>query len=182
MLHKIPARYQTLGLFALAYILLYLIYVSFDFLPKWDAYGYSILHGSPLAGYLFVDPLFLGIPFVGFGLMFIAIRWALHTFKDEQILSVPFALGFVILSYVAYFMAMVMYYWNNAYLSFQMQGQPSPLMGSLGFTVDFVVKNFLEQLLQSPFFLFVLSALAGWVVFVLVHRHFPARAANSLSG
>ncbi len=181
MLHKIPARYQTMGLFALAYGVLYFFYAWFDFLPKWDAYGYSFLHGSPLAGYLFVDPLFLGIPFVGFGLMFIAIRWALHTFKDEQILSVPFALGFVILSYLAYFMAMVMYYWNNAFLSFQMQGQASPLLGSLGFTIDFVVKNFLEQLLQSPFFLFVLSALAGWIVFVLVHRFFSISHANHSS-
>ena len=172
MLHKIPARYQTVGLFAVAYVLLYFIYAWFDFLPKWDAYGTAFLHAKQAGGYLFIDPLFLGIPFVGFALMWIAIRWALYAFEDEQILSVPFALSFVVLSYLAFFVGLVMYYWNNAYLSFLIQGQASPGVGSLVFTIDFVVKNFLDLLLQSPFFLLILSWRFGWIVFVLVHRHF----------
>lgn len=178
MLHKIPARYQTVGLFALSYALLYFIYAWFDFLPKWDAYGVALLRGQPLSGYLFVDPLFLGIPFVGFAFMWIAIRWASHTFNDEQILSVPFALAFVVLSYASFFMALVMYYWNNAYLSALGQGKESPLLSSLGFTIDFVVQRFLDLLLQSPFFVLVLSALAGWIVFVLVHKHIPHHLAH----
>lgn len=172
MLHKIPARYQTIILFVISYILLYLTYALFDFLPKWDAYGFRFLRGDPLTGYLFIDPLFLGIPFIGFGLMWVAIRWSLHTFKDEQILSIPFALGFVVLSYLAYFVAMVMYYWNNAYLLLLSQGNSSPTMKSLSMAIDFVFTNFLEQILQSPFFVFILSALLGWVSFVLVHRTF----------
>lgn len=181
MLHKIPARYQTMGLFVLSYVLLYLIFALFDFLPKWDAYGTAFLHGQALSGYVFVDPLFLGAPFVGFALMWVAIRWALRTFNDEQILSVPFALVFVVLSYAAYFMAMVMYYWNNAYLTFLFQGQSSPLMGSLVFTLDFVTQKFLEQLLQSPYFVLVLAALLGWVSFVLVHKHFSPHSIHTPS-
>lgn len=173
MLHKIPARYQTIGLFVLSYALLYFIYAWFDFLPKWDAYGTAFLHGRELGGYLFIDPLFLGIPLVGFALMWVAIRWYANTFNDEQILSVPFALGFVVLSYASFFLALVMYYWNNAYLSFAIQGDASPFWASFIYTIDFTLKNFLEMLLQSPFFVLVLSALAGWVVFVLVHKHIP---------
>lgn len=170
MLTKILARYLTILMFVLSYALLYFLYAWFDFLPDWDAYGRMFLTGVPASGYVFIDPLFLGIPIIGFGLMWMAIRWALSTFENDQILSLPFALVFVALSYVAFYVASVMFYWNNAYLVFLSQNNASPLIASLGFTMDFVLKNFLDQILKSPFFVFVLSALLGWVSFILVHR------------
>ena len=178
----IPSKYRPLGLFAVSYLLLYLIYAIFDFLPKWDAYGYRMLRGQELSGYLFVDPLFLGIPLVGFALMWIAIKWSLKTFEDEQILSVPFALGFVILSYLAFFVADVMYFWNNAYLVAMAQGVASPTMSSLSQAIDFVVQNFLDHLLKSPFFLMVLAALLGWFSYYLIHKVFHHSHHSNSSG
>jgi len=181
MLTKIPARYLTIIFFAVSYALLYFLYAWFDFLPDWDAYGRVFLTGVPSNGYLFIDPLFLGIPIVGFAFMWIAIRWALSTFENDQILSIPFALLFVASSYVAFFVASLMFYWNNGYLVFIAQGNASPLIASLGFTIDFVLKNFLDQILQSPFFVFVLSALLGWVSFILVHRVLTHESAHHAS-
>lgn len=168
----IPTKYRPLVFFVVSYILLYLIYAIFDFLPKWDAYGYRLLRGEALNGYLFIDPLFLGIPIVGFALMWIAIKWAIHTFQDEQILSIPFALGFVVLSYLAFFVADVMFYWNNAFLVELSQGKASPTWSSLTLAIDFVAQHFLDHLLQSPFFVMVLAALLGWVSYYLIHKVF----------
>ncbi len=169
----IPSKYRPVLLFVFSYVLLYLVYASFDFLPKWDAYGYSFLRGQPISGYAFVDPLFLGIPLVGFALMWVAISWYKKSFDDEQILSVPFALGFVVLSYVAFFVADVIYFWNNAFLLATAQGRPSPVWESLSAAMDFVSQSFLDHLLQSPFFVLVLAALLGWVSYYLVHKVFP---------
>jgi hypothetical protein len=148
------------------------VYASLDFLPKWDAYGYSFLRGLPVSGYAFIDPLFLGIPLVGFALMWVAISWYKHTFDDEQILSIPFALGFVILSYASYYVADVIYFWNNAFLVATSRGESSPFWASLSAAMDFVTQNFLDHLLQSPFFVLVLSALLGWASYYLVHKVF----------
>jgi|GEM_PF-7015476 len=168
----IPSKYRPLLLFVLSYVLLYLVYASFDFLPKWDAYGYSFLRGQPISGYAFVDPLFLGIPIVGFALMWVAISWYKKSFNDEQILSVPFALGFVVLSYASFYVTEVVYYWNNAYLVAQAQGRASPAVDSLSAAMDFVSQNFLDHLLNSPFFVLVLAALLGWFSYYLVHKVF----------
>lgn len=175
-LTMISPRYRPLGLFVLSYLLLYLLYALVDFLPNWDAYGPSFFRGTPILGYAFIDPLFLGISLVGFSMMWIAIRWYASTFHDDQILSVPFALGFVVLSYGAFFLADLLYYWNNAFLVAMAQGNPSPLWSSFGAATDFVAQNFLDHILQSPFFVFILAALLGWFSYYLIHRVFSHAA------
>ncbi|MDP2667071.1 MAG: hypothetical protein Q8P05_06240 [Candidatus Diapherotrites archaeon] len=166
------ARPMKIGIFlVLTYVILYLVYLVFDFLPKWDAYGHSLFQGVPLQGYLFVDPLFWGIPLIGFIFVWLGMEWyALH-FKDDFVLSIPFALMWVVLGYVAWFFSMVGYYWNNAFLVALNKGDAYPGIVSLSPTIDFVMQNFLDFLLKSPFFLFVLAGLLGWVSFVIIHRY-----------
>lgn len=165
-------RTQKIGVSLLiTYFVLYLSSILFDFLPKWDAYGHRLIQGLPLQGYLFVDPLFWGIPLIGFSFMWLGLEWYVHHFKDDFILSIPFALVFVVGSYVAWYLAMVGFYWNNAFLSALSQGNPSPTLASLPVVLDFVTGNFFEFIIQSPFFLFILAGVLSWVSFVLIHRY-----------
>lgn len=167
--------FKTIVFFVVGYVLLYLIYATQAYLPKWDGYGSAIFSGQPLSGYLFVDPLFLFIPIVGFSLVWLSISWFLRHFKDEQVLSIPFALAFLIGSYVAFFVALIGYYWNNAYLVTIAQGDPSPAAASFGFTWQYVFTNYVTLLLASPFFLFILSGLWGWIAYVLIHQFWNER-------
>jgi hypothetical protein len=162
---------KAVVLFLVSYVVLYLLYAFAGFLPKWDAYGYPFLTGVSFDGYRFVDPLFLFMPFIGFALGWLSISWYLRHFKEENILSVKYALFFVILSYAAYFLALIGYFWNNAFLGAMAQGHPSPGVSSLGATWSFVMSNFFDQLLGSPFFLLVLSVLASWVSYKWVHSY-----------
>lgn len=168
-MHSRHVKY--LVFFLVSYIFLYFLYASVDFLPKWDAYGVSILRGIPLEGFLFIDPLFLGIPVVGFVVMILALNAYRHHFKDEFVLSIPFALLFVVGSYVSFFVALMGYYWNNAYLVAIAQGTASAGLTSFGPALTFVMNNFLDQLLASPFFAFVLAALLGWLSYVIIFRY-----------
>ncbi len=171
-----PSRFvKALLFFVVGYVLLYLIYATQSFLPKWDGYGSAIFSGQPLSGYLFVDPLFLFIPFIGFAFMWLSISWFLRHFKDEQVLSIPFALVFLIGSYIAFFVALIGYFWNNAYLVALSQGSPSPAATSFGFTWEYAFANYVTHLLNSPFFLFVLAGLWGWVSYVLIHQYWNER-------
>lgn len=171
--------HKALALFAISYVFLYVLYAALDFLPAWDAYGSSLLRGHTLNGYLFVDPLFLFMPFVGFGLMWIALDWASAHFAKEKLFSILFGLGFVVASYVAYFVALIGFYWNNAYLVALSRGEASPGFSSFGVTWQFVTANFLEHMLGSPFFVFVLSALLGWISFVIVHQHWSSASSHA---
>ncbi|MEK6902684.1 MAG: hypothetical protein AABX02_03815 [archaeon] len=171
-----PSRLvKALVFFVVGYVLLYLLYATQSFLPKWDGYGASIFSGQPLSGYLFVDPLFLLIPLIGFAFMWLSISWFLHHFKDEQVLSIPFALVFLVGSYLSFFVALIGYYWNNAYLVALANGDPSPATASFGFTWGYALSNFVTLLLASPFFLFVLAGLWGWVSYILIHRYWNER-------
>ncbi len=167
-------------LLVVSYVFLYLLYASLSFLPKWDGYGQSFFSGKPFDGYVFVDPLLWLIPLIGFLFAWVSISWYLRHFKDEQILSVPFALGFVIISYVTFFIALFGYFWNNAFLTAMVQGKPSPGFYSFGPTWAFVSSHFVEQLLPSPYFLFVLSALLGWVSYVLIHSYWKEKLPHLL--
>jgi hypothetical protein len=158
-------------LLLVSYVLLYLVYLLLDFLPKWDGYGLVFFLSGDPAAYRFVDPLFWFIPLVGFMFSWLSVSWYLRHFKDESVLSIPYALGFVLVSYVVFFIAMVGYYWNNAFLTAMVQGKPSPGWMSLGPTISFVVENFLDALLQSAYFLFILAALLGWASYVVVHSY-----------
>lgn len=155
-------------LFVVSYVFLYLLYATQAFLPKWDIFGYSILSGTPITGYAFVDPLFLVIPFIGFWLMWLALEWYEHHFKDDFVRNVPFALLYMVAAYVVWFLAMIGYFWNNAYLSDLARGGNGS--SSLGVTFQFVQGQFVEQLLQSPFFVLVLAGLLGWISYLLIHR------------
>ena len=108
---------KVLLLFVLSYFLLYLLYATQPFLPKWDIFGQSFFSNTPITGYRFFDPLLLLIPIVGFFSAYIAAGWARHHFKDDQVLSLPAGLLYLIASYVVWFLALVGFYWNNAYLS-----------------------------------------------------------------
>jgi hypothetical protein len=151
-----------------------------DFLPKWDGYGSSFLSGKNPTGYLFVDPLLWLIPLIGFVFAWLSISWYLRHFKDEKILSVLYALGFVLVSYIAFFVAMIGYYWNNAFLQAMVQGQANPGIVSLGTVMSFVMGNFLERILHSPFFLFILSALLGWMAYVVIHSYWKEKLPHLL--
>ncbi len=168
-------------LFVASYVLLYLTYAFLNFLPKWDAYGYAWLAGQPLQGYLFVDPLFLFIPLIGFSFMVLTLDAGRKHFNSEFVFSVLFALGFTVLSYAAFYVALVVYYWNNAYLNSLAQGKPDTSFATLSFTMDFAFKNFWDFLLQSPFFVLILSALLGWASFVIVHKFWVAHPAHAAS-
>lgn len=171
---------KALILLLVSYVFLYLLYLGLDFLPKWDGYGTSILSGAPSTGYVFVDPLLWLIPLIGFVFTWLSISWYLRHFKDEQILSVPFALGFVIVSYATFFIALFGFFWNNAFLTAMVQGRPNPGFYSFGPTWAFVSSNFVDQLLPSPFFLFVLSALLGWVSYVVIHSFWKEKLPHLL--
>lgn len=162
---------KALVLLVASYVVLYVLYATQSFLPKWDGYGSQILSGHALTGYLFVDPLSWLIPLIGFVFMWLSISWYLNHFKDDQVLSVLFALAFVIGSYFAFFVALFVLYWNNAFLATMAQGSANAGFGSLGLTWSFVTTNFIDQLLASPFFLFILSALLGWVSYLIVHNY-----------
>ena len=167
MIHS--RRLKGAILLLISYVFLYLFYAVMDFLPKWDGYGPAILSGKPLSGYLFVDPLFLFIPLIGFVFMWLSLSWYLRHFRDSQVLSVVFPLSFVLISYAAFFVALLGFYWNNAFLSALVRGQANPGWVSFGPAFSFVATNFLDMLIQSPFFLFVISGLLGWVSYVFVH-------------
>lgn len=164
---------RVLAVWAVSYVILYLVYALADFLPKWDAYGVSWLKGAPISGYAFVDPLFVFIPFVGFVVAWLATRWAFDEW-GEIVLAIPSALVGVIMAYLSFGVALVGYFWNNAFLVSFGRGEPNPGWSSLSFTIEYVLENFLDLLIQSPFFLLVLSLLLGWVSFVLTrtsHAH-----------
>ncbi|MEK6820930.1 MAG: hypothetical protein AABY11_00840, partial [archaeon] len=82
-------------------------------------------------------------------------------------------LVFVVASYAAFFVAMMGYFWNNAFLSVLSRGGENAGFASFGVALEFVVENFLGYLLNSPFFLFTLSLLLGWVSFVVIRRYWP---------
>lgn len=154
-----------------AYIFLYVLYVWVDFLPDWDAYGISLLNGVPLTGFLFVDPLLWLIPFVGFSFVWIGLSSYIRYFNSESVLSIPFGLVYLVSSYAVWFLAMLFYFWNNSFLVQQANGSPNPFFDSLPPVVDFVFQSFNDFLLKSPYFLFVLAGLLGWVSFVLIHKY-----------
>jgi hypothetical protein len=162
------------GILALVitYVILYSLYVTQSFLPAWDAYGLNILNGVPLEGFLFVDPLLWLLPLVGFSFMWIGLSHYIRYFKSESVLSIPFGLVYLISCYVIWFFTLIFYYWNNAFLIQQAQGDPSPFVSSFSPAVDFVMQSFNDSLLASAFFLFVLAGLFGWVSFVIIHNYF----------
>ncbi|QQR92704.1 MAG: hypothetical protein IPJ89_00465 [Candidatus Iainarchaeum archaeon] len=162
--------WKALVLFVISYVVLYLLYATQEFLPKWDIFGYSFLRGDPITGYAFIDPLFLFIPFIGFWLMWLGLEWYEHHFKDEFVLNVPFALLYMVAAYAVWFVAMLGYYWNNAYLVEIARGGKNAASASFAATLAFVQEQFIPQLLQSPFFVFVLAGLLGWVSYLLVRR------------
>lgn len=159
------------GLFVISYALLYVLYASQDFLPKWDIFGVSFLKGQAITGYAFIDPLFLIIPVIGFWLMWWALEWYSNYFKDEFVFGILFALVFMVASYVVWLVALMGYYWNNAFLVAVAQGNPNPASASFGQTMSFAFEKFFELLLQSPYFVFVLSGLLAWISFVIVHKY-----------
>ncbi|MFH0970227.1 MAG: hypothetical protein V1776_02080 [Candidatus Diapherotrites archaeon] len=154
-----------------SYVFLYFLYSTQDFLPKWDGYGSRILNGQPLEGYLFVDPLFLFIPVIGFVFAWLSVSWYLRHFRDEQILSIPAALVYVVGSYFAFFIAVLFFFWNNSFLVVMSRGSSNATIESFGFAWEYTLTNFLDFLLQSPFFLFVLAGLLGWVSYWIIHRY-----------
>ena len=161
---------KAIGLFVLSYVLLYLLYATQDFLPKWDIFGVSFLSGAPIMGYAYVDPLFLLIPFIGFWLMWLGLEWYSSHFKDDFAVNVPFALLYMVAAYVVWFVALMGYFWNNAYLVEISRGGKNILSASFSATLKFVQEQFIPQLLQSPYFVFVLAGLLGWVSYVIVQR------------
>ncbi len=161
---------KALVLFVISYVFLYLLYATQDFLPKWDIFGYSFLSGTPIEGYAFMDPLFLFIPFIGFWLMWLGLDWYSHHFKDDFIFNVPFALLYMVASYVVWFVALMGYFWNNAYLVELARGGKNAGSASFAATFSFVQAQFITQLLQSPFFVFVLAGLLGWISYLITHR------------
>ncbi len=161
---------KAIGLFVISYVLLYLLYATQDFLPKWDIFGVSFLSGTPITGYAFIDPLFLLIPFIGFWLMWLGLEWYSSHFKDDFVLNVPFALLYMVAAYAVWFVALVGYFWNNAYLVEISRGGKNVLSASFAATLKFVQDQFIPQLLQSPYFVFVLAGLLGWVSYVIVQR------------
>lgn len=171
---------KAIVLLLVSYVFLYFLYLFLDFLPKWDGYGTAFLSGGASNAYVFVDPLFGLMPLIGFAFAWLSISWYLRRFKDESILTVPYALGFVILSYVTYFIALFGYFWNNAFLTAMVQGRPNPGFFSFGPTWAFVSSNFVDQLLPSAFFLFVLSALLGWVSYVVIHSFWKEKLPHLL--
>lgn len=171
---------KALILLLVSYVLLYLVYISLDFLPKWDGYGSTFFSGPNPDAYQFVNPLFWFMPLIGYAFAWLCISWYLRHFKDGNILSVLHALGFVIISYFAFFIAMVGYYWNNAFLGAMVQGKANPGWVSLGPVISFVMENFLDHILKSAFFLFVLSVLAGWAAYGLIHSYWKEKLPHLL--
>jgi hypothetical protein len=66
--------------------------------------------------------------------------------------------------------ALMGYFWNNAYLVEIARGGKNVLSASFAATFKFVQDQFIPQLLQSPYFVFVLAGLLGWVSYVIVQR------------
>jgi hypothetical protein len=167
---------KALVLFVISYVLLYILYATQDFLPKWDIYGYSFLKGLPINGYAFIDPLFIFIPLLGFWLVWLALEWYEQNFKDHLVMGIPFALGYMVVSYVVWGIAMFGYYWNNAYLVALAQGNSTTTASaSFSTTIQFIQTNFIPQLLPSPYFTFILAGLLGWLAFVIVHSFWGER-------
>ena len=176
---------KLLLLFALSYLIIF-------FLANWA----SISNSTDITGlreWSFSSNIFMWdyslffLPIAGFFLMYLLIDWAESYFETKFMRSAWFPVFVIILSFVAFFLAVFWLECNLISMStdpgtksictqkgaeatmgllLQHANQNNILLKTtsslLTFTSPWLSSNFTNEFLRSPYFMFVLGALFGW--------------------
>lgn len=165
---KFPFKAKVAVLFILSYLVLFLLAALNPQMQDWESFITPLIQGHPSEASPFYDPLFLLIPIPAFFLVFMGIKWVNDNF-DKIGDSYFFPIGFVIVSYAAFFTAASAFYMNN-YLLYYTQTAPDNAFGkALQQSTDYVLKNFTSLILGNAFFVFALAGVLGWVSYKIVH-------------
>ena len=172
-------------LFALSYLILFFLANWATISSSTDITGFR--HWNFSSNIFTWDYSFFFLPIAGFFLMYLAIDW-IESFFETKFLRSPFFLVFVILlSFAAFFVAV---FWldcnlvslstdpgtksictqNGANTTMQILSQHQEqrniflktISSVLPFTSPWLSTNFMNEYLQSPYFMFVLGAIFGW--------------------
>ena len=100
------------------------------------------------------SPMFFLIPFPAFFLMYYAIDWFNEFYETNLANTVFFALGFVIASFIAYYIVLWWYFGNISQLN---NNTPIPY-------------DFWEFLRYDAFVVFIFFSLAGWLTRLIIRR------------
>lgn len=165
---KFPYKGKIAVLFILSYLVLFLLAALNPQMQDWESFLTPIIQGQAPDSNPFYDPLFLLIPIPAFFFVFLGIKWANENF-DKIGDSYLFPIGFIVISYAAFYTAASAFYMNN-YLLYYEQADPSNAFGkALQQSTDYVIKNFTSLILGNAFFIFALAGVLGWVSYKIVH-------------
>ncbi|MFA4907052.1 MAG: hypothetical protein WC602_02145 [archaeon] len=111
--------------------------------------SYNVLYLVSQTGliYRFDSPMLFVFPIIGFFFTYLITEFASNYFESNLKTNVYFPLLFLILCFVAYWLQLYVYIGNMSFLS---GGQLIPF-------------DFFSELRNSPFLVFVLAGLLGWV-------------------
>jgi hypothetical protein len=137
---------KLLVLFLVSYVSLYFLGV---FTPLHD-WGFTFDFGR-------LDYMYFLLPITGFFLMYYTIPFLNNFFGDNTATKWFFPIIFFIVSLIAFFTALYFYFANIVSLS-NANVNPVELF------------DFWQQLFDSAFFVFVLSAILGWISFMIIHK------------
>jgi hypothetical protein len=127
---------KVLFLFLLVYAFIYILTI------------YSPLHTIAFSGNIFqTDYLFFSLPIAGYFMMYFAVGWLDSYFGNRFGHSPVVPVALIVLSIPAYFVVLFWYFQNLS----QLAGQEYPVF------------DFWQHFIDSPFIIFVISALGGWL-------------------
>ena len=160
---------KLIFLFALTYFILFFLPALTNFIsPEIALHEWGFTLNPSMLDYTF----FL-MPFIGFFFIYFLVDWANEFFESNSASTVYFPLLFVVFSFLAFFVQLIVYYGNIVALGVA-QGNPNLILDvSLGFACQSAVLPvgelqvytvcFWNTLRADTFLVFVFSGLAGWI-------------------
>lgn len=103
--------------------------------------------------YKFDSPMLFALPIIGFFMVCLICEFASGHYETNLKTNIYFPLLFVVLCFIAYWLQLYVYFGNISYLS----GQSIPF-------------DFFGELRNSPFLVFVLAGLLGWLASLILEK------------
>ncbi|MFH1752393.1 MAG: hypothetical protein ABH821_05660 [archaeon] len=128
--------FQLLVLFILFYTVMYFV-STFTEIQNWDS------------------PMFYLIPIPAFFFLYFLVDWVNETYKTKLGLQVWYPIAFLVVSLLAYFVAVYWYYHN---IHVVLSGLEQPVF------------DYFAELKQSAFLQFIVFGLLGWVSRIIIEK------------
>ncbi|AJF60705.1 MAG: hypothetical protein J4224_01455 [Candidatus Diapherotrites archaeon] len=150
---------KVVFLFILSYILLYSLGAVFGALTGFRDWGFT-------TNIFKLDYFYFLIPIPAFFFMFFLVDWIEQYFETKLTRNFIFPVFFVALALIAYYVAVFWFYCNL----FSLAEESVCSANGSSAAMQYVSQTFVSSLLQSPYIIFVLAAVLGWLSKLLVER------------